>query len=189
VRHAGVVWARQVAYFSAEFGLHESLPIYSGGLGILAGDHIKSAADLGIPLVGVGLCYDQGYFRQWPDRNGWQHEDYIDVDHRLLPIRPAFCDGVPVMVSIETRTGRLAARVWQLSLGRNTLLLLDSNVDGNQPEDRELTAHVYGGDQRVRAPAKAFSLCSLAIDFRIAEAVDGTQVLVGSVPKSLFPKR
>ncbi len=85
-RHAGVLWARPVAYFSAEFGIHESLPIYSGGLGILAGDHIKSASDLGIPLVGVGLYYDQGYFRQRLDRDGWQHEDYIDVDHRALPI-------------------------------------------------------------------------------------------------------
>ena len=88
-RHAGVLWARPVAYFSAEFGIHESLPIYSGGLGILAGDHIKSASDLGIPLVGVGLYYDQGYFRQRLDRDGWQHEDYIDVDHRSLPMRPA----------------------------------------------------------------------------------------------------
>ena len=77
-----MLWARPVAYFSAEFGLHESLPIYSGGLGILAGDHIKSASDLGIPLVGVGLYYDQGYFRQRLDRDGWQHEDYLDVDSR-----------------------------------------------------------------------------------------------------------
>ena len=91
-----MLWARPVAYFSAEFGLHESLPIYSGGLGILAGDHIKSASDLGIPLVGVGLYYDQGYFRQRLDRDGWQHEDYIDVDHRPLPMRPALADGVPV---------------------------------------------------------------------------------------------
>ncbi len=80
VRHAGVLWARPVAYFSAEFGLHESLPIYSGGLGILAGDHIKAASDLGIPLVGVGLYYDQGYFRQRLDADGWQQEDYLDVD-------------------------------------------------------------------------------------------------------------
>jgi glycogen phosphorylase len=149
-RHAGVLWARPVAYFSAEFGLHESLPIYSGGLGILAGDHIKSASDLGIPLVGVGLYYDQGYFRQRLDSGGWQHEDYINVDHRLLPIRPALANGVPLTVSIETRTGTIAARVWQLSVGRNTLFLLDSNVDGNQPEDRELTARLYGGDERVR---------------------------------------
>ncbi len=149
-RHAGVLWARPVAYFSAEFGIHESVPIYSGGLGILAGDHIKSASDLGIPLVGVGLYYDQGYFRQRIDRDGWQHEDYLEVDHRSLPIRPATNRGVPVSVSIETRTGTIAARVWQLAVGRNLLLLLDSNVDGNRPEDRELTARLYGGDDRVR---------------------------------------
>jgi starch phosphorylase len=149
-RHAGVLWARPVAYFSAEFGIHESLPIYSGGLGILAGDHIKSASDLGVPLVGVGLYYDQGYFRQRLDRDGWQHEDYLDVDHRSLPMTAAMSHGVPLTVSIETRTGTIAARVWRLAIGRNTLLLLDSNVEGNQPEDRELTARLYGGDDRVR---------------------------------------
>ena len=85
-RNAGVLWARPVAYFSAEFGLHESVPIYSGGLGILAGDHIKAASDLGIPLVGVGLYYDQGYFTQRLDMNGYQQEDYRDVDSSLLPI-------------------------------------------------------------------------------------------------------
>src|SRR5712664_1911160 len=93
-----------IAYFSAEFGLHEALPIYSGGLGILAGDHLKSASDLGIPLVGVGLYYDQGYFRQWLDRDGVQHEDYIDVDHRQLPIQPALRDGEPITIAVETRT-------------------------------------------------------------------------------------
>ena len=150
-RHAGVLWARPVAYFSAEFGLHESLPIYSGGLGILAGDHIKSASDLGVPLVGVGLYYDQGYFRQRLDASGWQHEDYIDVDHRLLPIRPAIeRRHSRSSISIETRTGTISARVWKLAVGRNTLLLLDSDVEGNQPEDRELTARLYGGDDRVR---------------------------------------
>jgi starch phosphorylase len=149
-RHAGVLWARPVAYFSAEFGVHESLPIYSGGLGILAGDHIKSASDLGLPLVAVGLYYDQGYFRQRLDVAGWQHEDYITLDHRELPIRPALSGGVPVVVSIDTRTGTLLARVWQVSVGRTTLFLLDSNVEGNQPEDRELTSRLYGGDQRVR---------------------------------------
>jgi starch phosphorylase len=148
--HAGVLGARPVAYFSAEFGLHESLPIYSGGLGILAGDHIKSASDLGIPLVGVGLYYEKGYFRQRVDRDGWQHEDYIDLDHTRLPIRPAAADGSPIKVAIDTRAGAIHARVWQLAVGRNTLLLLDSNVDGNQAEDRELTARLYGGDDRVR---------------------------------------
>jgi starch phosphorylase len=150
-RHAGVLAARPVAYFSAEFGLHESIPIYSGGLGILAGDHIKAASDLGIPLVGVGLYYDQGYFKQRLDREGWQHEDYIDLNSRVLPIRPATtADGSPLVVAIETRTGSISARVWTLAVGRNRLLLLDSNVDGNDPQDRELTARLYGGDLRTR---------------------------------------
>ncbi len=114
-RHAGVLWARPVAYFSAEFGLHESVPIYSGRLGILAGDHIKSASDLGIPLVGIGLYYDQGYFRQRLDRDGHQIEDYRHVDSALLPIQPALdANGIPLSIWIETRTrhdrrARLAA--------------------------------------------------------------------------------
>ncbi len=149
-RHASVLGARQVAYFSAEFGLHESIPIYSGGLGILAGDHLKSASDLGIPLVGVGLYYDQGYFRQRLDGEGWQHEEYLNVDSRLLPIQPAMRNGAPVTVEIETRTGRIVARVWKIAVGRNALLLLDSNIEGNSPEDRLLTARLYGGDRRVR---------------------------------------
>jgi len=149
-RHAGVLWSKPVAYFSAEFGLHESLPIYSGGLGILSGDHIKSASDLGIPLVGVGLFYAQGYFKQRLDRDGWQHEDYTDIDNRLLPIQPASANGAPIVVTIDTRSGVIAARVWSVSVGRNTLLLLDSNVEGNAPEDRDLTDRLYGGDMRVR---------------------------------------
>jgi starch phosphorylase len=150
-RNAGVLWARPVAYFSAEFGLHESVPIYSGGLGILAGDHIKAASDLGIPLVGIGLFYDQGYFTQRFDVSGYQQEDYRDVDSSLLPLEPArTADGRPVAVGIETRTGTIAARVWKLAVGRNTLLLLDSDVEGNQPEDRDLTSRLYGGDDRVR---------------------------------------
>jgi glycogen phosphorylase len=149
-RHASVLGTRPVAYFSAEFGLHESLPIYSGGLGVLAGDHLKSASDLGVPLVGIGLYYDQGYFRQRLDRAGWQHEDYIELDHRLLPMEPAMEAGAPVTIEIETRTGRIVARVWKVAIGRVTLLLLDSNVEGNNPEDRELTARLYGGDERVR---------------------------------------
>jgi starch phosphorylase len=150
-RHAGVLWARPVAYFSAEFGLHESIPIYSGGLGILAGDHLKSASDLGIPLVGVGLYYDQGYFRQRLDLEGWQREEYIKVDSGLLPIQQAMsAGGQPVMITIETRTGTIRARVWKVAVGRNTLLLIDSDVDGNRPEDRQLTARLYGGDDRVR---------------------------------------
>ncbi len=150
-RNAGVLWARPVAYFSAEFGLHESVPIYSGGLGILSGDHFKSASDLGIPLIGIGLYYDQGYFRQRLDNRGWQQEDYLDLNSADIPIQPATGgDGQPIPVAIQTRTGQVSARVWKLTVGRNLLYLLDSDVDGNAPEDRELTARLYGGDTRTR---------------------------------------
>ncbi len=149
--HAGVLKARPVAYFSAEFGVHESLPIYSGGLGILAGDHIKSASDLGVPLVGVGLFYAQGYFRQRLDLAGWQHEDYLDVDTRQLPLELLIGrDNRPVTVAVETRGATISARVWKALVGRTTLLLLDSDVESNTPEDRLLTARLYGGDNRVR---------------------------------------
>jgi starch phosphorylase len=151
VRHAGVLWARPVAYFSAEFGLHESLPIYSGGLGILAGDHIKAASDLGLPLVGVGLLYEEGYFRQRLDRDGRQQEVYLDVDRTVLPTeRAKTAAGEPVRVTIDTRGGPIAARVWKLAVGRNMLLLLDTDVEGNRPEDRELSSRLYGGDHGVR---------------------------------------
>lgn len=149
--NCSILKSRPVAYFSAEFGLHESLPIYSGGLGVLAGDHVKSASDLGVPLIGIGLFYTQGYFRQWLDRHGWQREDYLDVNSSLLPLAPAISkDGRPVTVSVETRTGVIYAKVWRLSVGRCTLLLLDSDVVGNAMEDRELTARLYYGDSRVR---------------------------------------
>ncbi len=150
-RHAGILRPRPVAYFSAEFGLHVSIPEYSGGLGVLAGDHIKSASDLGIPLVGIGLFYGQGYFRQYLDKNGWQQEDYIETDISQLPMEPAIGkDGAPVMVQIETRSGSIKAKVWRMKVGRCDLLLLDSNVEGNAPEDRELTSRLYGGDGRIR---------------------------------------
>ena len=149
--HAGVLRPRPVAYFSAEFGLHESLPIYSGGLGVLAGDHVKSASDLDIPLVGVGLFYGQGYFRQWLDGTGWQHEEYLPTDVSQLPMAPAIGkNGQPVTIRIETRGASIAAKVWRVKVGRIDLLLLDTNVEGNTPEDRELTSRLYGGDGRVR---------------------------------------
>ena len=142
---------RPVAYFSAEFGLHQSVPIYSGGLGVLAGDHIKSASDLDIPLIGIGLFYGQGYFRQRLDSNGWQQEDYIQVNVTEMPMEPAIGPkGEPVTVQIETRGGTIFAKVWRMKVGRCDLLLLDTNVDGNAPEDRELTSRLYGGDGRVR---------------------------------------
>jgi starch phosphorylase len=150
-RHAGVLRPRPVGYFSAEFGIHESVPEYSGGLGVLAGDHIKSASDLGIPLIGVGLFYGQGYFRQWLDSNGWQQEEYLPTDVSHLPMELAIgANGEPVTVQIEIRSGSIRAKVWRMTVGRCDLLLLDSNVEGNAPEDRELTSRLYGGDGRIR---------------------------------------
>ncbi|HEY6370159.1 MAG TPA: alpha-glucan family phosphorylase [Candidatus Sulfotelmatobacter sp.] len=150
-RHAGVLRPHPVAYFSAEFGVHESLPVYSGGLGVLAGDHIKSASDLDIPLVGIGLFYGQGYFRQRLDLGGWQREEYLKTDVNQMPMEVAIGkDGRPVVVEIETRSGRIRAKVWRVEVGRRDLLLLDSDVEGNAPEDRELTSRLYGGDLRIR---------------------------------------
>jgi starch phosphorylase len=149
--NAGVLRPRPIAYFSAEFGLHESLPIYSGGLGVLAGDHIKSASDLGIPLVGIGLFYGQGYFLQRLDEKGWQREEYLETDVNQLPMQPAIgANGLPVQVEIATRSGSIRAKVWRIKVGRCDLLLLDSNVQGNAPEDRDTTSRLYGGDARTR---------------------------------------
>ena len=149
--NAGVLRPHPVAYFSAEFGLHESLPIYSGGLGVLSGDHIKSASDLGIPLIGIGLFYGQGYFLQRLDQNGWQREEYLQTDINQLPMELAIGkNGEPVVVEIETRGGSIRAKVWRVNVGRCDLLLLDSKVAGNAPEDLELTSRLYGGDRRTR---------------------------------------
>jgi starch phosphorylase len=150
-RHAGALRPRPVAYFSAEFGLHESVPEYSGGLGVLAGDHIKSASDLAIPLIGIGLFYGQGYFLQRLDINGWQKEEYLQTNTDELPMESAIgSNGEPVSVEVETRSGLIRAKVWRVNVGRCDLLLLDSNVEGNAPEDRELTSRLYGGDVRIR---------------------------------------
>ena len=149
--NAGVLGARPVAYFSAEFGIHESMPIYSGGLGVLSGDHIKSASDLGVPMVGIGLFYSQGYFRQLLDDQGYQCEEYIDTKVNDLAMQPALnTDGEPITVTIETRSSRLLAKVWKLEVGRIRLFLLDCNVDGNSPQDRKLTSRLYGGDTTTR---------------------------------------
>ncbi len=149
--HASVLRPRPVAYFSAEFGIHESVPIYSGGLGVLAGDHIKSASDLDIPLVGIGLFYGHGYFRQRIDSNGWQQEDYLPTDTAALPMEPAIGkNGALVEIQVDTRRGPIKAKVWRMKVGRIDLLLLDSNVEGNTQEDRELTSQLYGGDGRTR---------------------------------------
>src|ERR1700689_1711484 len=142
-RHAGVLRPLPVAYFSAEFGIHESLPVYSGGLGVLAGDHIKSASDLAIPLVGVGLFYGQGYFLQRLDKDGWQREEYLETDVNQLAMETAIgINGRPVGVQVDTRHGAIYAKVWRVKVGRCDLFLLDSDVEGNTPEDREMTSRL-----------------------------------------------
>jgi starch phosphorylase len=147
----GTLRSRPVVYFSAEFGLHESLPIYSGGLGVLAGDHLKSSSDLGIPLIGIGLLYNQGYFTQRVDKDGWQEEEYINLDPNQLPLQLVEDhEGKALKVRIDTRNGSLHARIWQVHVGRIRLLLLDSNVEDNTDEDRDLTSRLYGGNNRVR---------------------------------------
>ncbi len=149
--HCGNLRSRPTVYFSAEFGLHESIPIYSGGLGVLAGDHLKSASDLGIPMIGIGLLYHQGYFSQLLNSDGWQEEEYIDLDIRKLPLQAVMdANGLPLVIRVDTREGSLQAEVWRLEVGRVRLFLLDSNVEGNSDEDRGLTSRLYGGNERVR---------------------------------------
>jgi len=149
--HTGVLGSKPVAYFSLEFGVHESVPVYSGGMGVLSGDHIKSVSGLGVPLVAIGLFYDQGYFKQHLDADGWQQEEYLDTKVENLPMEPAKGpDGKPITIEIQTRTGRLLARLWLMRVGRVNLYLLDCDVEGNSPEDRELTSRLYGGDKRTR---------------------------------------
>jgi starch phosphorylase len=141
----------RVAYFSAEFGIHESVPVYSGGLGVLAGDHLKSASDLGIPLVGISLMYREGYFRQYLNVDGWQQERYPENDFFTLPLTPELKpDGNPVLVSVPLPGRELALRVWRIDVGRVPLYLLDANIPQNRPEDRGITAQLYGGDQHTR---------------------------------------
>ncbi len=151
-RHFGHEHAPLVAYFSAEFGVTECLPIFAGGLGVLAGDHLKSASDLGLPLVGIGLLYQHGYFGQRVGASGWQHESYEANDPAVLPLRPALdTEGQALTVSVELAGHLVHARVWQLQVGRVPLYLLDTNFAANaHDEDRDLTDYLYGGGNEVR---------------------------------------
>ena len=140
-----------VAYFCAEFGIHECLPIYAGGLGILAGDHLKSASDLGIPLVGVGLLYQKGYFRQYLNVDGWQQEIYVENDFYNMPmelIRQK--DGKPLIIGVDYPGRTVYAQVWSIPVGRVKLYLLDTNIPSNSPIDRMITSSLYGGDKELR---------------------------------------
>lgn len=140
-----------IAYFCAEFGIHESLPIYSGGLGILAGDHLKSASDLGLPMVGVGLLYRQGYFRQRLNRQGWQEDYYVDNIFGEMPIELMKDNhGNPLTTELEIRQRVVKVQIWRAQVGRVSLYLLDSDREDNDPIDRWLTGHLYGGNQETR---------------------------------------
>ncbi len=148
---AGKLNAFPVAYFSAEFGIHECLPIYSGGLGILAGDHLKASSDMGVPLVGVGLLYANGYFHQWIDKEGLQQERYEANVIDSLPVRPAHTpEGKPVKFTIEMPNQPLHVRAWEVAVGRVRLFLMDTDVPENNEEDRRLTDRLYGGDEEKR---------------------------------------
>jgi len=138
---------RPIAYFSTEFGLHETLPIYAGGLGILSGDHLKGASDLGLPMVAVGFLYTHGYFSQHITEDGWQEAHYIRLNFSELPILPILSeDGEPLTVSVELPGREVKARIWVIHVGRVLLYLLDSDVEGNSISDRELTARLYTSD-------------------------------------------
>jgi glycogen phosphorylase len=137
---------RSVAYFSPEFGIAEALPQYSGGLGVLAGDHLKAASDLGLPLVGIGLMYRHGYFRQSLSGDGWQQEVYPDLDPHAMALH--LCEGV--RIGVDLGGTQLAARVWRADVGRVPLYLLDADIDDNPPEMREITDRLYGGDTEHR---------------------------------------
>lgn len=141
----------KIAYFSAEFGLHESLPIYSGGLGVLAGDHLKSASELALPLTGVGLLYRQGYFQQYLSADGWQQEAYPELDFHSMAVElQTHTDGTPIQVRVEMPENPVFIRVWKVAVGRIPLYLLDTNLEENAPSDREITARLYGGGTEMR---------------------------------------
>lgn len=142
---------RTIAYFSAEFALHQSLPIYAGGLGVLAGDHCKEASDLGVPIVGVGFMYPQGYFHQHISADGWQEESYERVNWADVAIRKATAaNGDPLVTAVPLGERTVLVQVWQVNAGRVTLYLLDTDLEENAPWDRELSARLYGGDRETR---------------------------------------
>jgi starch phosphorylase len=141
----------QVAYFSPEFGVSEALPIYSGGLGVLAGDHLKAASDLGLPLVGIGLLYRQGYFRQQLNADGWQQERYPAIDPHAMPLTlMTGDDGQPVKIEVDVGGARCVAQLWRADVGRIPLLLMDCDVEENDLEEREITDRLYGGGSEHR---------------------------------------
>ncbi len=150
-RQFGDLQNSPIAYFSAEFAIHQSLPIYAGGLGVLAGDHCKEASDLGVPLVGVGFMYPQGYFHQTISGEGWQQEVYERLNWPDVAIEQALKpDGAPCVVAVPLGDRAVLTNVWRVAVGRVNLYLLDTDLDENEPQDRELSARLYGGDREIR---------------------------------------
>jgi starch phosphorylase len=142
---------RQMAYFSFEFGLHESMPFYAGGLGILSGDHLKEASDLGLPLIGVGFIYEQGYFVQKITEDGWQETSNYQFDFKEMPIISVVDkDGAPIIISVDLPGRAVKARVWMIQVGRVPLFLLDTSIPENAANDRTLTSRLYSSDLEVR---------------------------------------
>lgn len=141
----------EIAYFSTEFGLHETLPFYAGGLGVLSGDHVKEASDLGLPLVAMGFLYTKGYFTQKISEDGWQEAHYVRLKFDELPVFSIHGEeGAPLTISVDLPGREVLARIWKIQVGRIPLYLLDSDVEGNSPEDRELTSRLYGSDLDLR---------------------------------------
>ena len=170
-----------IAYFSMEFGVCDALPLYAGGLGMLAGDYLKTASDLGVPLMAIGLLYQEGYFRQSLDRDGWQQETYLFNDPGSLPLQPLRAeDGSWLHIDTEFLCRRVRFRVWQAQVGRITLYLLDSNDPRNQPIDRGITSKLYGGSTELRLVQEiALGICgwrlidTLKLDIDICHLNEG----------------
>jgi starch phosphorylase len=178
---------KPIAYFCAEFGLHESLPIYSGGLGVLAGDQCKEASDLGLPFVGVGFLYPQGYFRQRITREGEQEAIYDKLNFSQAPATPALDpDGREIRISVELPGRTVYAKIWRIQVGRVPLYLMDTDVEPNDPTDRSLSARLYGGDSEVRIAQEIMlgiggvrTLRALGIDAAVWHMNEGHSAFLG----------
>jgi starch phosphorylase len=164
-----------------EFGIHESLPLFAGGLGILAGDHLKAASNLGLPLTGVGLMYHHGYFRQYLNPDGWQQEAYPETDLYELPVDRVLDDsGNELRISVAGPEGPIHAIVWKIMIGRIPLYLLDTNILENKPVCREITSRLYAGDQKVRLAQEVLlgiggmrALAAMNINVRVLHMNEG----------------
>src|SRR5204862_4078672 len=183
---AGSAIKKPIAYFSAEFGFHESIPNYSGGLGILAGDHCKSASDLDLNFVAVGLLYRHGYFRQEIDKDGAQQAISLNQNFHHLPIREVQRDGANLLISVRILDREVFAKIWQLPVGRIDLFLLDTDIPENNAEDRLITAELYGGDLEMRMRQEIVlgiggvkALSALGIDAEVFHMNEGHSAFLG----------